>query len=222
MVACELRKGSTCSGASLSRSSAVRRLGRSRHARGTRENVQIGFPIGRPATISMNEIDLWLERLYWIAMISVPFLAIWAGRVALRQVQTASQQVDAALQEAQTTKLLKILQHVEEQRIQDARHLVLTEIRRQEEEGKNWWESDERLQRAAERLCASYDHLGGIIKFDGPDRVGQYFLERWGEGIIRAHTVLERFLAFKRKSASNSYEDFTWLFEQAASIDKNN
>jgi hypothetical protein len=109
----------------------------------------------------MNEIDLWLERLYWIAMISVPFLAIWAGRIALRQVQTASQQIDAALQEAQTTKLLKMLQHVEEQRVLDARHLVMTEIRRQEEEGKNWWENDERLQRAAEQLCASYDHLGG-------------------------------------------------------------
>jgi hypothetical protein len=35
---------------------------------------------------------------------------------ALRQVQTASQQIDAALQEAQTTKLPKILQQVEEQR----------------------------------------------------------------------------------------------------------
>jgi hypothetical protein len=64
--------------------------------------------------------------------------------------------------------------------------------------------------------------LGGIIKFDGPDRVGQYFLERWGEGIIRAHTILERFLVFRRKSARNSYEDFTWLFEQATSIDRNN
>jgi hypothetical protein len=72
----------------------------------------------------MNEIDHWLERLFWIAMISVPFLAIWAGRIALRQVQTASQQVDAALQEAQTTKLLKILRHLEEPRIQDARRLV--------------------------------------------------------------------------------------------------
>ena len=166
----------------LNAQSLVRqRLGRLRRARSTRENVHIGFPyFGRPATVSMNEIDLWLERLYWIAMISVPFLAIWAGRIALRQVQTASQQVDAALQEAQTTKLLKILQHVEEQRVVDARHLVMTEIRRQEEEGKNWWENDERLQRAADQLCASYDHLGGIIKFDGPDRVGQYFLERWG------------------------------------------
>jgi hypothetical protein len=109
--------------------------------RGTRaapgKTCKIGSPyFGRPAAVSMNEIDLWLERLYWIAMISVPFLAIWAGRIALRQVQTASQQIDAALQEAQTTKLLKILQHVEEQRVQDARHLVMTEIRRQEEEGK--------------------------------------------------------------------------------------
>ena len=115
-----------------------------------------------------------------------------------------------------------MLQHVEEQRVADARHLVMTEIRRQEEEGKNWWENDERLQRAADQLCASYDHLGGIIKFDGPDRVGQYFLERWGEGIIRAHAVLGRFLVFRRKSARNSYEDFTWLFKQAASIHKNN
>src|ERR1700745_3807894 len=40
---------------------------------------------------------------------------------ALRQVQTASQQIDAALQEAQTTKLPKILQQVEEQRVRDAR-----------------------------------------------------------------------------------------------------
>ena len=185
--------------------------------------AQIGIPyFGAQAAISMNEIDHWLERLYWVAMISVPFLAIWAGRIALRHVQTALQQVDAALQEAQTTKLFKILQHVEEQRVRDARDIVMTEIHRQEEAGKNWWEGDERLQRAAEQLCASYDHLGGIIKFDGPDRVGQYFLERWGEGIIRAHTLLERFLVFRRKSARNSYEDFTWLFEQATSIDRNN
>ena len=186
------------------------------------KNGQIGFSYFGLQMVSMNEIDHWLERLFWIAMISIPFLAIWVGRIALRQVQTALQQVDAALQEAQTTKLFKILQHVEEQRVRDARHIVMSEIHRQEEEGKNWWESDERLQRAAIQLCAAYDYLGGIIRFDGPDRVGQYFLERWGEGIIRAHTILERFLVFRRKSARNSYEDFTWLFEQATSIDKNN
>ena len=76
------------------------------------------------------------------------------------------------------------MQHVDEQRVRDARHIVMTEIHRHEEEGKNWWGSDERLQRAAEQLCASYDHLGGIIKFDGPDRVGQYFLEREKPSIV--------------------------------------
>ena len=97
-----------------------------RHARSTREKRAHRLPlILWPAGDGiMNEIDLWLERLYWIAMISVPFLAIWAGRIALRQVQTISQQVDAALQEAQTTKLSKILQQVEEQRVRDARHLL--------------------------------------------------------------------------------------------------
>src|SRR5262249_34864680 len=142
----------------------------------------------------------------------------WAGRIALRQVQTVLHQVDVVLHETETAKLFKILQHVEEQRVLDARHIVLTEIRRQEEEGKNWWESDERLHKAAVDLCASYDHLGGVIKFDGPDRVGQYFMEKWGDGIIHAHTILERFLAFQKKSASNSFEDFTWLSEEVAVV----
>jgi hypothetical protein len=164
----------------------------------------------------MSEIDHWLERLFWLAMISLPFLAIWAGRIALRQVQTALQQFDAVLHETETAKLIKILQQVAEQGVQDARHIVLTEIHRQEEEGKNWWESDDRLHRAAVHLCASYDQIGGVIKFDGPDRVGQYFMERWGESIIQAHSILERFLAFQRKSASDRYEDFTWLCEEAA------
>src|SRR6201987_5540885 len=50
--------------------------------------------------------------------------------LALRQVQTASQQIDAALQEAQTTKLSKILQQVEEQKVRDARHLLDVAARR--------------------------------------------------------------------------------------------
>jgi hypothetical protein len=165
----------------------------------------------------MTEIDHWLERLYWVAMISVPLLTIWAGRIVLRHSQTVSQQIDAALQEAQTSKLFKILQYVEEQSFSDARRIVMTEIHPHEQEGKNWWKTDERLERAAVQVCVSYDQLAGIVKFDGPDRVGQYFLENWGEGVIRAHNILERFLVSRRESASNSYENFTWLCEQATS-----
>jgi hypothetical protein len=164
----------------------------------------------------MSGLDHWLERLYWLAQIALPLLLIWAGRIALQHVRTTSQQIDAALQEAQTTKLLRFLDHVEGPRIQDARRIVMTEIRREEEAGKNWWENDERLRDAAAQLCRSYDYLGGVIRFDGPDRVGQYFLERWGEGVIRAHQILERFLVFRRASARRTYEDFTWLCQEAS------
>ena len=116
----------------------------------------------------------------------------------LRHSQTVSQQIDAALQEAQTSKLFKILQYVEEQSFSDARRIVMTEIHPHEQEGKNWWKTDERLERAAVQVCVSYDQLAGIVKFDGPDRVGQYFLENWGEGVIRAHNILERFLVSRR------------------------
>jgi len=54
VVACELRKGSTCSGASLSRSYAVRRPGRSRHARSTREKRADWLPHW-PAGDDLNE-----------------------------------------------------------------------------------------------------------------------------------------------------------------------
>lgn len=166
----------------------------------------------------MTGLDQWLERLYWVAQITLPLLLIWAGRIVLRQARNTSQQIDAGLQEAQTTKLLKFLDRVEEPKIQEARRIVMMEIRRQEEAGHNWWEGDERLRDAAAQLCRSYDYLGAIIRFDGPDRVGQYFLERWGEGVIRAHQVLERFLVFRRTSARHTYEDFTWLFQEASAM----
>ncbi len=169
----------------------------------------------------MTEIDHWLERLYWLALIALPFLLVWGGRVALRHVQTASQQVDTALQEAQSTKLLKILGQVEEQRVQDALNIVMTDIGREEEAGKSWWEGNDRLRNAATQVCVSYDHLGGVIQFDGPDRVGQYVLERWGEGIIRAHDILQRFLDVERKASRNSYANFAWLSEEAKLVRRN-
>jgi hypothetical protein len=169
---------------------------------------------GRP----MSGLDHWLERLYWLAQIALPLLVIWAARIWLRHVQTTSQQIDAALQEAQSMKLLKFLSYVEEPRIQEARKVVMTEIRHQEEAGNNWWENDERLHNAAAQLCRAYDYLGGVIRFDGPDRVGQYFLEQWGETIIRAHEILERFLVFRRTSARRTYEDFTWLSQEARQL----
>jgi hypothetical protein len=124
-------------------------------------------------------------------------------------------QSDAAFEEAQTARLFKILNHIAEPSVRDARHLVMTQIRLKEEEGKNWWESDDNLHSAAAKLCASYDDAAGVINFDETDRVGQYFLETWGEDVIRAHDILQRFLDFRRKSAGDSYKEFTWLCDEA-------
>lgn len=181
----------------------------------------------------MGEIDYWLEHLYWLAQIALPVLLIWAGRLAWPHVQAVTQrldmmtqQIDLALQEAQSTKLSRILNYLEEQRIQDARNVVMTEIRREEEAGKNWWEGDDRMQRAAAQLCGTYDHVGALVKFDGPDHVGQYFLQCWGERISRAHDILARFLTVLRSSAGpafsgHRYEDFTWLANEARQIQGN-
>lgn len=166
----------------------------------------------------MSGIDPWLERLAWIALISLPFLAIWGGRLAWQGLQAALQQSDAAFEETQTARLFKILNHIAEQDVRDARHVVMTKIRLQEEEGKNWWESDDNLHSAAAKLCASYDDVAGVINFDESDRVGQYFLETWGEDLIRAHTILQRFLDFRQKSGGDTYKEFTWLFDEAKLI----
>jgi hypothetical protein len=47
-----------------------------------------------------------------------------AGRARIAPGPNGIATVDAALQEAQTTKLSKILQQVEEQKVRDARHLL--------------------------------------------------------------------------------------------------
>jgi hypothetical protein len=87
---------------------------------------------------------------------------------------------------------------VEEQSFSDARRIVMTEIHPHEQEGKNWWKTDERLERRRYKYVFRTISGIGIVKFDGPDRVGQYFLENWGEGVIRAHNILERFLVSRR------------------------
>jgi hypothetical protein len=160
-------------------------------------------------------IDQWLARLAWIAVLSLPFLAVWAGRIAMRHSETAARQRDAGLRAAQASRLLKILELVEQPSVREARHSVMTAVRRLEEAGTNWWESDDGLHRAAAQVCAAYHDLGGIINFDASDRVGQYVLEQWGEDLIRAHEVLQRFLLFRRDSGGDSYREFTWLFEEA-------
>jgi hypothetical protein len=166
----------------------------------------------------MGGIDDWLQRLSWIALISLPFLVVLGGYVALRRFRPFEQDLGDALQEAQTSRLVEILRLIEDQGIREARATVLIDVRRQEQRGENWWDGDDRLHRAAEHLCSSYDYVGGVINFDASGRVGQFFLETWGEDIIRVHDVLARYLDFCRKSGAAAYDEFSWLAQEAKLI----
>ena len=130
----------------------------------------------------MGGIDEWLERLSWIALILLPILVAVGGFVVLSRLAAVGQQVEDALEEAQTSKLLDILRYVEQHGTSDARLTVLIDIREREQRGENWWESDDRLYRAAERLCATYDHLGGLINFRLARPGRSIFLRNVGRG----------------------------------------
>ena len=40
-------------------------------------------------------------------------------------------------------------------------------------------------------------------------------MDRWGEGIVRAHVALDDYLTYRRKSAPQSYIGFTYSFGQS-------
>lgn len=166
----------------------------------------------------MGGIDEWLERLSWVALILLPFLLALGGYVVLSRLRAIQQEVEDTLQEAQTSRLIEVLHLIEESGIRDARSTVLIDIRGRDQQGEKWWEGDDRLHRAAEQVCASYDYVGGIINFDASGRVGQFFLETWGEDVIRIHDILEQYLGFRRKSGAAAYNEFTWLAQEAKLI----
>jgi hypothetical protein len=166
----------------------------------------------------VGEIDSWLERLSWIALVALPFLFVIGGYVALTRLRDLEQNVEDALQEAQTSTLLDVLRLIDRHGMSDAQLTVLIDIREREQRGESWWESDDRLHRSAERVCATYDCLGGVINFDASDRVGPFFLETWGEDVIRIHDILERYLGIRRKSGDAVYNEFTWLAQEAKLI----
>ncbi len=165
----------------------------------------------------MVGIDEWLERLSWIALISLPFMFILGGYVVLRRLRPFEQDIEDVLHATATSRLLELVVLMQEHSNRDARATVLIDIAGREQNKENWWEDDARLHRAAETLCASYDYIAGVINFES-GRIGQFFLETWGEDVIRVHDVLRRYLDFRRNSGAASYNEFTWLAQEAKLI----
>ena len=169
----------------------------------------------------MDGIDEWLQRLSWLALIALPILLCAGGYAALLRLRLFEQHVEDALEGTRTSRLLEILQLVGQPGIREARATVLIDVPEPEQRGEKWWEENSSLHRAAEQVCLSYDHIGGLINFDTSKRAGEFFLETWGEDIIRVHDILKRYLEFRRKSATGAYQEFSWLAQEAELIHRN-
>lgn len=162
-------------------------------------------------------LDEWLERLFWLSLALLPVLLTLGGYGLLRRLRPLEEELERALRAVSTSQLIEILRLLEQGSTGDARATVLIDVAARERNGENWWEADERLHRAAASVCTTYDHVAGIINFDsGP--AGQFFLETWGEEVIRVHDVLERYLDLRRSSGVAFCSEFTWLAQEARRI----
>jgi hypothetical protein len=166
----------------------------------------------------MGGIDEWLQRLAWLALISLPFILAAGGYLALRRVRYFEEHLEDALHETRTSRLLEILRLIEQPGIREAHAIILIDAAGPEQAGENWWETSSSLHRAAEQVCLSYDYIGGVINFDASTRVGEYFLETWGEDILRVHDILRRYIEFRQKSGAGDYKEFSWLAQEAKII----
>jgi hypothetical protein len=146
----------------------------------------------------MTMLDSLLERAYWISQITLPLIAVGAAWIAIKQVRSI--------------RLFELMKHIEDPRVREAREIVMMQVPKWK--GKDWW-TDDQLREAATTLASAYDHLGSLLHFEGMGRVGRFFVDRWGEGIVRTHIALDDYLTYRRRYAPQSYIGFTWLYQHA-------
>jgi hypothetical protein len=163
----------------------------------------------------MDGIDEWLQRLSWLALIALPVVLGVGGWMVLRRLQRLELNLGDALGES---RLQQIVGLIAKPGIRDAHTLILTKLPEPERKGEKWWEENSTLNVAAEQICSTYDYIGGVINFDTSQRLGQFFLETWGEDVIRVHDILERYLKFRRESGTGAYNEFSWLAQEAKLI----
>jgi len=132
------------------------------------------------------------------------------------------------LRQAEDHRLLGLLRWMEEDRVRKARKIVIDELSTRRDE--KWWElKDQRFHDAAALVASIYDHLGGYfrltLKFHdrwffslfGKDKdyVWKFFIDRWGEGIVRSYEILKRYIDYRREKAPKSYEGYEWVYKEA-------
>jgi hypothetical protein len=94
-----------------------------------------------------------------------------------------------------------------------ARRIVAREIDRRRDE--RWWKDKDadRPEAAASDVCAAYDVLTKMVKFDRMG-YGRFFESHWERSIVGNHDALDGFLRYRRQNAPNAYSDFTPLAEK--------
>jgi hypothetical protein len=73
-----------------------------------------------------------------------------------------------------------------------------------------WWKYNDELERAASKVCATYDILGLV-----GERDIEFFGREWGHSIRWTHEVLDTYLDYRRNDNSLHYRNYDALYEVA-------
>jgi len=146
-----------------------------------------------------------LEQYYWLSQIALAAIAIASGIIATFAVRVAFAQT-------RSTKLFELLKYTQDENFRRARRVVIREIGPMQD--VEWW-LDDHFEDAASTVCAMYDILGRLIKFDGYNKVGQFFVCNWADSIIRTHQILSRFVEARRSAGGNDSLGYEWLYQRA-------
>ena len=73
-----------------------------------------------------------------------------------------------------------------------------------------WWEYNDELERAASKVCATYDILGLV---SGRDK--KFFGREWGHSIRWTHEVLDAYLDYRRNDNPLHYRNYDALYKVA-------
>jgi len=161
----------------------------------------------------LTDIDLLLQRIYWIAQIALAAIAVCAAIAAFIQIRTF--------------KLFELLKYIKEPYIVDARRIVIREIEPKRKD--NWWDEGadaNRLEKEASTVCGSYDLIGRMAKFDRLERFlpgsgfSRFFALYWSDSIIRTYEALEPFILARRLENRDAYAGYTWLYQSARKHDR--
>jgi len=102
-------------------------------------------------------------------------------------------------------ELLKMIENKENREARDMlnKHLfMITPL-------PEWWKYNDELERAASKVCATYDIVGLVS--GRCDRV--FFGKEWGHSIRWTHEVLNTYLGFRRNNNPLHYRNYDALYE---------